>query len=255
MKYTLDMNSRVVRVYDGPFPSVDEIRFGDPANRTPWPKEVWAGQMQEHEVALFCVNFKSTRPVREETGRPGPQSEETCRIFSSVEDAESHARRVVLAHPSTVCILRSKDEREVKRVSNRRFNWKFAFASLIAIGYWVAFAGGIGLTIILLVRGLFPGHGLLEWVLTLPLWKWMAMVTGAVVLGFSALLLEMYLGVRRKTAKFVQAINTTLSPEERARYHELNALAVSSDPEDREKARQLSKEYSERIMQIRRDMN
>ena len=248
------MTSRVVRVYDGPFPSLEEITFGDPANRTPWPKEVWAGQMQEHEVALFCVNFKSTLPVREETGRPGPRSEETCRIFSSIEDAESHARRVVLAHPSTVCILRSKDEREVKRVSNRRFNLKFAFVSLIGLGYWVAFAGGIGLTIILLVRGLFRGPGLLEWILTLSLWKWMAMVTGAVVLGFSALLLKMHLRVRRKVAKFDQAINTSLSPEERAQYREADVLAVSSDPEDREKARRLLKEYSERIMQIRRDM-
>lgn len=248
------MSSRVVRVYDGEFPSIDEIRFCDPANRTPWPKEVWAGQMQKHEVALFCVNFKSTGPVLEETGRPGPQSEETCRIFSNVKDAESYARGIVQAHPSTVCILRSKDQREVKRVSNRRFNWKFAFASLIGIGYWVAFAGGIGLTIILFVRGLVRGSAFIEWLQALSLWQWMALVASAVVLGFSALLLKMYLSVRRKTTKFVRAINTSLSPEERARYHDLNALSVSSDPQDREKARQLSKEYSERIMQIRRDM-
>lgn len=248
------MNSRVVRVFDGPVPTIDEIRFGDPAIRTPFPNEAWPAQMKRYEVALFCVNFKSETPVREETGRPGPQSEETCRIFSKVEDAAAYAQNIVSAHPSTVCILRSKDGKQLKRISNRRFNLKFTFASLIAIGYWVAFAGGIGLTIILLVRGLFPGPGLLEWALALSLWKWMAMVTGAIVLGFSALLLKMYLRVRRNTAKFVQAINTTLSPEERARYNELNALAVSSDPEDREKARQLSKEYSERIMQIRRDM-
>jgi len=185
------MTSRVVRVYDGPFPSLEEMTFGDPANRTPWPKEVWAGQMQEHEVALFCVNFKSTRPVREETGRPGSQSEETCRIFSSVEDADSHARRVVLAHPSTVCILRSKDEREVKRVSNRRFMRKFAFASLLGAGLWLAFAAGIGFALIVLFRTLVRGPGF-QWILALSAWQWFALVAGAMLLGVVALAFKLY---------------------------------------------------------------
>jgi hypothetical protein len=199
------------------------------------------------------VNFKSETPVREETGRPGPQSDETCRIFSNVEDAESYARGVVQAHPSTVCILKAKDEREVKRVSNGPFIRKVAFGSLIGMVVWVAFAGGIGLTIILLVRGLIRGPGF-QWILALSAWQWTALVAGAVVLGFSALLLKMYVRVRHKVAKFHQAINRSLSPEERTRYRAVDTLAVSSDPEDREKARQLSKEYSERIMQIRRDM-
>jgi hypothetical protein len=85
-------------------------------------------------------------------------------------------------------------------------------------------------------------------------WQWTALVAAAIVAGSSALFLTIYSRIKRKTAKFDQAINTTLSPEERARYQELNILAASSDPENREKARQLSKEYSERIMQIRRDM-
>jgi hypothetical protein len=76
----------------------------------------------------------------------------------------------------------------------------------------------------------------------------------AVVLGFSAILLKMYVQVRLKVAKFHQAINTSLSPEEGAQYREADVLAVSSDPEGREKARRLFKEYSERIKQIRRDM-
>jgi hypothetical protein len=209
--------------------------------------------MQPHEIALFCVNFKSHGPVREETGRPGPQSEETCRIFPNTAEAESYALGIVKAHPSTVCILRSKDERVVKRVSNRRFNRKFLFASLLGMGYWLAFAGGIGFTVIVLIRTLVRGPGF-QWILALSAWQWMALVAAAVVLGFSALLIQMYVRVRRKVTKFHQAINASLSPEEKARYHELDALAVSSDPEDREKAYQLRKEYSERIIQVRRDM-
>jgi hypothetical protein len=185
------MTSRVVRVYDGPFPSIEEMTFGDLANRTPWPKEVWAGQMQEHEVALFCVNFKSTRPVREETGRPGPQSEETCRIFSSVEEAESYALGIVTAHASTVCILRSKDEQELKRISNRRFMRKFAFASLLGAGLWLAFAAGIGFALIVLFRTLVRGLGF-QWILALSAWQWFALVAGAMLLGVVALAFKLY---------------------------------------------------------------
>jgi hypothetical protein len=243
------MPPRVVSVYDAPVPTVDDIMLGDPATRPPFPDEAWAAKMEPHEIALFCVNFKSGTPVREETARPGPQSEETCWIFSNVQEAESYARGVARAHPSTVCILRSKDEREVKRVSNGPFTRKIALVSLIGMAVWVAFAGGIGLTIILLVRG--PGF---HWILALPAWQWIALVAIAVVLGFSAILLKMYVQVRLKVAKFHQAINTSLSPEERAQYREADVLAVSSDPEGREKARRLFKEYSERIKQIRRDM-
>jgi hypothetical protein len=247
------MPPRVVSVYDAPVPTVDDIMFGDPATRPPFPNEAWAGKMEPHEIALFCVNFKSDTPVREETGRPAPQSEATCRVFSSVEEAESYARGVVRAHPSTVCILRSKDEREVKRVSNGPFTRKVALVSLIGMAVWMLFAGGIGLTIIFLVRGLFRGPGF-QWILALPAWRWITLVAIAIVLGFSALLLELYFRVRRKVAKFHQAINISLSPEERAQYREADVLAASPDPEDREKARRLLKEYSERIGQIRRDM-
>ena len=114
------MPSRVVRVYDAPVPSVDDIMFGDPATRPPFPDEAWAQKMETHEIAMFCVNFKSETPVREDTGRPGPQSDETCRIFANVQEARSYAEGIVKHHPSTLCILRSKDERVVKRISNRR---------------------------------------------------------------------------------------------------------------------------------------
>jgi len=231
---------------------MDQMMFRDP-DAPPVPNEAWAGQMQAHEIALFCVNFKSRTPVREETGRPGPRSEETCRIFQNLEEAESYARVVVEAHPSIVCILRSKDDRDVKDVSNRRFMHRFAFASLLTMGVWLTLAGGLGLAIILLVRLLVRADGP-QWLLMLSVRQWFGVVTGAVVLGSAALVLKMYLSATRKAANLVQAINSSLSPEEKGRYKDLNALAASSDPEDRRRASRLSRQYQERIMQIRREM-
>jgi hypothetical protein len=247
------MPSRVVRVYDAPVPSVDDIMFGDPATRPPFPDEAWAQKMETHEIALFCVNFKSETPVREDTGRPGPQSDETCRIFANVQEARSYAEGIVKDHPSTLCILRSKDERVVKRISNRRFMRKFAFASLLGMGLWPALATGIGLAMIVLVRTLVRRSGF-QWILVLTAGQWFALLVGALVLGAVALALKLYLGVRRKINRLHQAIGSSLSPEEKARFAEVNALAVSSDPKDRSRAREFTKEYHDRIMQIRQDM-
>jgi hypothetical protein len=82
------------------------MMFGDPATANPLPKEVWAEQMDEGEVALFCVNFKSEMPVREADGRHGPQADEVCRVSNDMVELERHAQELVKLHPGW--LFRSK---------------------------------------------------------------------------------------------------------------------------------------------------
>jgi len=244
------MSSRVVRVYDGEFPSIDEIRFGDPAMRPPFPDEVWPRRMQPNEVALFCVNFKSQTPVREETGRPGPQSEETCRIFASVEDAEAYAQGIVKAHPTTVCILRSNNEMELKRISNSRFLSRSTFVSLLGLAFWFMAVTMTVLSMIWFSRVLTHSPRF-EWILWLSAWQWFALIALSALLGISVVIFKFTVPAYRRVIRFRQALENELTPEEKTRFRQINALSTSPDPEDRNKAKQLHEEYLRRVSEIR----
>lgn len=177
---------RVVKVYDGPFPSVEDMMFGDPATRAPVPNETWAEQMETSEIALFCVNFKSETPVREEDGRPGSQFDQVCRVSSDIAELQRHAQEIVKLHPSIVCELRRKDGSTIQRVSNRRVLWRFALASYLAIGVWLVTLTAFGMGVIWVLRALVTRSGFAPSALSLK--QWTALLAGGTVLGILALI-------------------------------------------------------------------
>jgi hypothetical protein len=81
---------REVPVYDGDFPSYDQILAGDPT--AVFPKEIWLQQVQPGEFAVRYKDFK-TGLARNPAGEH-VNSSEICRIFSSLEEARADSREV-----------------------------------------------------------------------------------------------------------------------------------------------------------------
>jgi hypothetical protein len=241
---------RIIKIYDGPFPTVEDMMFGDPATRAPIPKEIWSEQMEEGEVALFCVNFKNQMPVREEDGRPARQSDEVCRVSSDIPEMLMHAKETVRLHPSIVCVLRRKDGSEISRISNNRFLWRFALASYFGIGLWLIGLTALGTSIILVLRALAI-RARFD-ISALSLKQWAVLLLGGAVLGVVAVIGWTWFSVQRRTKRLVSTLNESLTPQEKLRYKEINSLSGSINVEDRRRGKQLSEEYYRRLVQIRR---
>lgn len=241
------MPSRIIKVYDGPFPSVEDMMFGDPDTRHPIPNEGWAEQMDEGEIAVFCVNFKSGTPVREADGRPGPPTDEVCRVSNDMAELERHAQEIVRLHPSVVCVFRTKSDREIKRISNRRFLWRFALTSYLGIGMWLVAVTAFGSSIWVLRALIIRSES------TFSLKQWIALLAGGAVIGVSSVVSWTWFSVLRRTRQFATGLRKALTPEEKQRYDKIDSLSVSTDPEDRRTARELLKEYQQRLEQIRRE--
>ncbi len=245
------MSSRIVKVYDSLFPSAEDIIFGDPGTYPPFPREVWAEQMYEGEVALFCVNFKSETPVREADGRHGPQANEVCRVSNDMAELERHAQELVKLHPGTVCVFRGKDGREVSRISNDRFLRRNAWAGFLGITIWLVvlagFVAGIRWVMIaLIIRSeLNPSAFSLK--------QWGVLVSGGTVLAASIVFCWAWFSVVPRTGRLAKALRKTLTLEEKQRYCEISSLSRSINRGDRRKARELAKEYYKRLVQIRRE--
>jgi hypothetical protein len=243
------MPMRAVKVYDGPFPSVEDMMFGDPATRAPVPNETWAEQMEASEIALFCVNFKSQTPVREEDGRPGPRSDQVCRVSSDIAELQRRAQEIVKLHPSIVCELRRKDGSTIQRVSNRRFLWRFASTTYLAIGVWLVALTAFGMGMIWVLRAMVIRAGFAPFALSLK--QWTAWLAGGAVLGILALISSMWFSVLWRTKRLHRRLDETLNPDEKLRYEEINRLSVSVDFEERRRGQKLSKEYYQRLVEIR----
>jgi hypothetical protein len=226
------------------------MMFGDPATRAPIPKEIWSEQMEEGEVALFCVNFKNQMPVREEDGRPTRQCDEVCRISSDISEMLLHAKETVKLHPSIVCVLRRKDGSEINRISNNRFLRRFALASYFSIGMWLMGFTVLGTSIILVLRALAIRSRFN--VSALSLKQWAVLLLAGAVVGVVAVIGWTWFSVNRRTKRLVSTLNESLTPEEKLRYREINRLTASTNVEDRRRGKQLSEEYYRRLVQIRR---
>jgi len=73
------MSMREVRVYDGNFPTMEQVLSGDPAAR--FPKEIWQAEVRPGEFAVRYKDFK-TGLARSPSGVP-VRSSEVCRIFTT----------------------------------------------------------------------------------------------------------------------------------------------------------------------------
>lgn len=193
-------------------------------------------------------------PRRAEDGKPGPRSEEVCRVSSDVEELRQYARDIVKQYPAIVCVLRAKDKRVIERIQNDGFARKVVLSFYSGIGLWLAAMITLGSGILYAIYALaalagsnFRGHPP-----ALSPMQWAALLLGGLAVGTLLIAGRFWLSARQRVKKSYAAIKDALTPEEMVRYKQADRLCVSSNPEERKRGRQLAKEYHYRLQEIMR---
>src|SRR5215472_7958612 len=132
---------REVRVYDGDFPTPEQMLAGGPC--AAFPKEVWLQQIQPGEFAVRYKDFK-TGVARNPEGKL-VQSSEICRIFPSFEEARADSLKVVNEHWVVVCFIYDHTGAKVKTVSNTGKLNKYGAAVYAQILFVTAFCALVGM--------------------------------------------------------------------------------------------------------------
>lgn len=244
---------REVRVYDGDFPTPEQMLAGGPG--AAFAKEVWAQQMQPGEFAVRYKDFK-TGLARNPAGELA-RSSEICRIFSSLEDARADSRKVVNDHWVVVCFIYDHTGAKVDTLSNTRKLNRYAAAIYAQILLGIAFCalGGMGLVwsiykIWLLFAPPSPSAQ------KLPVFGWLYWASYAAA-GLLLAALLVYLRFRwiihRAVSRTHAKLSSAISPEDQKRFQELNHLHHSRDPSERERFLKLANEYQEKIREALRE--
>jgi hypothetical protein len=239
------MGHREVRVYDGEFPTHEQILTGDPA-RPPFPNEVWLQQVQPGEFAVRYKDFK-TGLARSTDGKH-VHSSEVCRIFGNLEDARANSRDIAQEHWPVVCIVYDHTGAQIDRISNHKELNKHAAITYAGILFWGTMyaLAGMGFlwflyritlfTVRLWRPGYEPIHSF-SWI------GWFAFATTGLLIAIAA----WFLRLRLIAARRVRTIRSSFAPEEMKRFEEINTLYGSANPEERERFLKLAKEYQQRV--------
>src|SRR5215510_10795343 len=123
---------REVRVYDGDFPTFDQMLAGNPT--AVFPKEIWLQQMQPGEFAVRYKDFKSGL-ARNPAGKP-VQSSEICRVFGSLDEARADSREVAKSHWAVRCFIYDHADVQVDAIANTKEVGKFALVVYAGILLW-----------------------------------------------------------------------------------------------------------------------
>jgi hypothetical protein len=244
----IPMAMREVRVYDGDFPTHEQILCGDTG--AVFPKERWLKEMHPGEFAVLYKDFK-TEIARNPAGEY-VQSSAICRIFDSLEEAREDSRKVTTEHWTVRCSIYDHDGSQVDAISNNKKVGKFAAATYAGIVLWiVVFAiAGMGLIWIVFKTSVFilepstsaqkhfPVSNWLEWVGYAASGFFFALIAWLARRGVTAL---------RRTSRMKRNLNSMLSPEDRRRFAELNTLHGSEDPAEHERFLKLANEYREKV--------
>lgn len=92
---------REVCVYDGDFPTWEQMLAGGPG--ASFPKEVWLQQLKPGKFAVRYKDFK-TGLARNAAGE-NVKSSEICGICENLEEARADSRRVVNDHWVVRCFI------------------------------------------------------------------------------------------------------------------------------------------------------
>ncbi|HEV2195223.1 MAG TPA: hypothetical protein VGR55_06555 [Candidatus Acidoferrum sp.] len=241
------MLMREVRVYDGDFPTPEQMLAGGPG--AVFPKEVWLQQVQPGKFAVRYKDFK-TGLARNPAGELA-RSLEICRIFSSLEEARADSRNVVHDHWVVVCVIYDHTGAEVDTISNKRQLNKHGAAiySLILLGIVFCALAGMGLVWILYrVWLLFAPPSTSVHKLPASGWLyWLSYATAGILLVALLVYLRFRWFINRAVSRTYAKLSSAISPEDKKRFQELNYLHLSRDPAERERFVKLSNEYQERI--------
>jgi hypothetical protein len=240
------MTMREVRVYGSPFPTHEQIRSGDP--NTVFPKESWLQHMHPGEFAVRYKDFK-TGHARNPTGEP-VQSSEICHIFDSLEEAREDSKRVTAEHWAVRCFIYDCTGLQVEAVSNNRQLNKFAAVTYTGILLWVGMFtfAGMGFLRLLYSATLYilrPSASVHSPLFFSGWLGWIAYAFAGFLSGVLAWLLGTWFSANRKISRMTR--KAIVSPEEKKRFAELNALCGSKDQGERERFLKLENEYREKV--------
>jgi hypothetical protein len=238
---------REVRVYDGDFPSIEQVVTGDP-NRPIFPKEAWLQQVALGDIAVRYRDFK-TGLARSPSGKH-VRSSEICRIFANREDANANSRTIVDEHPAVICVLYDHTGVQVGRVSNRKVLGKFAAAMYAGIVFWGFIYAVAGMTVLWLVYWVGLSAVRLWWPAINPIGslRWFGWLVFAVA-GLLTSIAVWLARLRWVATKRVQKTRSSFTSEEWKRFAEINQLHVTTDTEKRERLLKLYKEFQERLQE------
>jgi len=239
------MGYREVRVYDGDFPTHEQILTHDPA-RPPFPKEVWLQQVQTSEFAIRYKDFK-TGLARNADGRH-VQSSEACRIFGDLEEARANSREIVEAHPSVVCVVYDHSGAQIDRISNSKVLNKYAVVVYAGILFWGTIYTVAGMALLWLLYRV-PLYAVKLWhpssapVRSLSWMGWVAFAAAGLLTAIASWLLHVLFVAKRRVRK----VRSSFTPEEMRRFEEVNTLHSVSDPAERERLLTLAREFRQRV--------
>jgi hypothetical protein len=233
---------REVKVYDGPFPTYDQILSGDPA-APPFPREVWQQQVKQGEFAVRYKDFK-TGLARNPQGAH-VQASEICRIFDNLAEARNDSSQVSKEHWTVRCLIYDHTGAKVDSVSNNRETSKFAASMYAAILFWgglysvsgmALIWGAYRVTLFLLAPGSEPIRSL-NWL------GWSAFVAA----GLAIAVLAWWMKARRSAGRRINKIRASFTKEEMKKFEEINTLFGTADPVERERFLNLTREYQQKI--------
>jgi hypothetical protein len=238
---------REVRVYDGDFPTWQQMLAGGPG--AAFPKEVWLQKVQPGEFAVRYKDFK-TGLSRNPSGELA-KSSEICRIFDNLDEARADSRKVVNESWVVHCFIYDHTGNQVDTISNAKQLNKFAFVVYGQVLLTVAFCALVGMALMWIIYKIWqfisPSTPSAH---VPPVFGWLYWVS-YVAAGLLLLALVIYLrfrwGVHRTVSRMRTKLNSAISPEEKKRFEELNTLYLSRDPADCERCLKLSNEYEEKI--------
>ena len=237
---------REVRVYDGDFPTLEQMLAGGPG--AAFPKEVWLQQMQPGEFAVRYKDFKAGG-ARNPDGRP-VQSSEICRIFPNLEEARADSRKVVKEHWVVVCFIYDHTGTKVDAISNTKEQNKYGAAVYALILFGIAFCTLAGMASIWFLYKI--------WVLLMPSatsqkppvlgWHyWVSYAATGLLLVVMVVYLRFRFVINGHVSRMRTKFKSAISPDDKKRFQELNYLHLSRDPADRERFLKLANEYQEKV--------
>jgi hypothetical protein len=236
------MAYREERVYDGPFPTYDQIISGDPG-APPSPQEVWLQKVNKGEFAVRYKDFK-TGLARNPQGKL-VQGSEICRIFDNLAEARSDSKQISKEHWTVRCFIYDYTGAQVDSVSNTKETGKFATSMYAAILIWgtVLTTAGVALiwityriTLFFLAPESKPVRGV-SWL------DWSAFVAAGLAIG----VLGWWMNLRRSASRRVNKVRASFTKEEIKKFEEINTLFGTADPVQRERFLELTREYQQKI--------
>lgn len=238
---------REVRVYDRDFPTPEQMLAGGPG--ADFPKEVWLQQMQPGEFAVRYKHFKTS--IATNPDGKLPRSSQVCRVFPNLEEARADSRKVVHDHWVVVCFIYDHTGAEVDTISNNKELNKYAAAIYAQILFGIAFcalAGMVSIWVIYKVWLLFaPPSPSADKPVAFGWLYWLSFAATGLLLVALVIYLRFRWIINLAVSRTHAKLRSTISPEDKKRFQELNYLHLSRDPAERERFLKLSSEYRERI--------